>query len=207
MMFDATRFMAAPGLARILAYGVQMLVLGVISGIFFMTLDGLDLGGHLQISQSLALLTVMLFFGLLFKYATDIAREQISGMPSLGLHDIGRMGTSAAMTGASMLTTAGLGALGTFAGMRLSLPSFGSGANGLPGAAGGSVMSLGLPGGGMGASGASSLPRAAARLLENPNYTSWAEARDLPRSAQRLLSGTSRNLPPPPPPRLPPPRS
>jgi TrbL/VirB6 plasmid conjugal transfer protein len=43
LMFDATRFMAAPGLARILAYGVQMLVLGLVTGLFFMVLDAFDL--------------------------------------------------------------------------------------------------------------------------------------------------------------------
>jgi type IV secretory pathway TrbL component len=209
MMFDATRFMAAPGLARILAYGVQMLVLGVAAGLFFMTLEGLDLSGHLEISQSLALLTVMLFFGLLFKYTTDIAREQISGMPSLGLHDIGRGGAQAAMTGASMLGTAAAGALGTFAGMRLS----GFGGSGTSTSissaspSGGSVMASGGGGGMSTIGGGASIPRAAARLLENPNYASWTEARDLPKSAQRLLSSQSRDLPPPPPSVPPPPRA
>lgn len=195
MMFDATRFMAAPGLARILAYGVQMLVLGVAAGLFFMTLEGLQLSEHLEVSQSLALLTVMLFFGLLFKYTTDIAREQISGMPSLGLHDIGRGGAQAVMTGASMAATAGLGALGTFAGIRMAGLGGGGGlglppgAAGAPGASGGSLMAPGISGGGMAGAGSSSIPGAAARLLENPNYASWSEGRDLPKSAHRLLQG------------------
>lgn len=207
MMFDATRFMAAPGLARILAYGVQMLVLGVAAGLFFMTLEGLDLSGHLEISQSLALLTVMLFFGLLFKYTTDIAREQISGMPSLGLHDIGKGGAQAAMTGASMLGTAAVGALGTFAGMRLA--GFGGGGASISSSSpsGGSVMASGGGGGMAAIGGGTSIPKAAARLLENPNYTSWTEARDLPKSAQRLLSAQSKDLPPPPPSLPPPPRA
>lgn len=190
MMFDSTRFMAAPGLARILGYGVQMLVLGLVTGLFFMTLETFDLSGHLHVGQSIALLTVMFFFGLLFKYTTDLAREQISGMPSLDLHDTGRMAGRAVGTAASLLGTAGAVGLGTLGGLKLgggAARSIGGGASSLSGA---------MTGGG-GAGAGQGAPAAAFRMLARPPIdATWTEARDLPKSATRMLEAR-RALPPP----------
>src|SRR6185503_9613637 len=73
----------------------------------------------LHVGQSVALLVVMFFFGLLFKYTTDLAREQISGMPTLDLHDTGRLAGRAAGTAASMIGGIGTVALGTLGGLRM----------------------------------------------------------------------------------------
>lgn len=199
MMFDSTRFMAAPGLARIVAYGTQMLVLGLATGMFFMVLDALDLSGHLHVGQSISLLVVMFFFALLFKYTTDIAREQHSGMPTLGLHDIGR--TAGQIVGAAASTvgtigTVGLGALAMSRAAAISRPATASYAMTGPGAAGGSAGAIGGP------------PPSVARMLNKPSVdATWTEARDLaPASVQRML-GQSRKALPAPPRQLPPPRS
>jgi type IV secretory pathway TrbL component len=208
LMFEGTRFMAAPGLARILAYGVQMLVLGLATGLFFMTLDALDLSGHLQVNQSLALLVVMFFFALLFKYTTDLAREQVSGMPSLGLHDIGHTMGRGAMMGAAMLPGAAgvAGAMLRSAGGMPSLPSFRGPAMGWRGPSGGGSAGGGssMPStGGIGGGGA---PASVHRMLARPPIdATWTEARDLPKTASRLLEA-QRSLPAPPR-QLPPPRS
>jgi type IV secretory pathway TrbL component len=208
MMFEGTRFMAAPGLARILGYGVQMLVLGIATGLYFMALDALDLSGRLQVGQSVSLLTVMFFFVLVFKYTTDIAREQVSGMPSLGLHDIGHTVGRGAMMGATMLPGAAgvAGAMLRSAGGMPSLPSFRAPAMGWRGpssggsAGGGSTMPST---GGMGGGGA---PASVFRMLnQQPIDATWTEARDLPKTASRLLQA-QRSLPAPPR-QLPPPRS
>lgn len=190
MMFDATRFMGAPGLARILAYGVQMLVLGLTTGLFFTVLDAFNLSGHLHVGQSVALLVVMFFFALLFKYTTDLAREQISGMPSLDLHDGGRLAGRSIGTAASMLGTAGAAALGTLGAMRL-----GGGAARSIGAA-----SSGASAGGAMTSGGGAMPNApgaAFRMLDRPPIdATWTEARDLPKSATRMIEAR-RALPSP----------
>lgn len=202
MMFDATRFMAAPGLARILAYGVQMLVLGLSTGLFFVTLDALDLSGHLHVGQSIALLVVMFFFGLLFKYTTDLAREQISGMPSLDLHDGGRLGAQAVGAAAGMLGAVAAPALGTLGALKLagrSGASLGGGAASSAGTA--------LTGGASGGGGSSAAPSAAMRILNKPPIdATWTEARDLPKSATRMLEARRATLPPPPR-QLPPPNA
>jgi type IV secretory pathway TrbL component len=209
LMFDATRFMAAPGLARILAYGVQMLVLGLVTGLFFMVLDAFDLSGHLRVGQSVALLVVMFFFVLLFKYTTDLAREQVSGMPTLDLHDTGRLAGRAAGTAASMIGGIGTIGLGTLGAIRLAGPAGGS----LPGASVGATSSA-MRSSAMGSSGSSSgsggaiagAPAAVRRMLDKPPIdATWTEARDLPKTAARLLEAR-RSLPPPPR-QLPPPRS
>lgn len=207
MMFESTRFMAAPGLARILAYGVQMLVLGLATGLFFMTLDALDLSGHLQVDQSLALLVVMFFFALLFKYTTDLAREQVSGMPSLGLHDVGHTMGRGAMMGAAMLPGAAgvAGAMLRSAGGMPSLPSFRGPAMGWRGSSGGGSAGAGssMPStGGMGGG----APASVSRMLNKPPIdATWTEARDLPKTAARLLEAQRSLLAPPR--QLPPPRS
>jgi hypothetical protein len=213
LMFDATRFMAAPGLARILAYGVQMLVLGLVTGLFFMVLDAFDLSGHLRVGQSVALLVVMFFFVLLFKYTTDLAREQISGMPTLDLHDTGRLAGRAAGTAASMIGGIGTVALGTLGGLRLARMAGSTAGNtiaSLPATPPGTASPGGFRAGdgpGMGGGpGMAGIPASAVRLLARPPVdAAWTEARDLPKTAARLLEA-QRALPPPPR-QLPPPRS
>ncbi|UEM08184.1 type IV secretion system protein (plasmid) [Skermanella rosea] len=197
MMFDGTRFMAAPGLARILAYGVQMLVLGLATGLFFMVLEALDLSGQLHVGQSLSLLVVMFFFALLFKYTTDIAREQISGMPTLGLHDVGRtVGqlAGAAASAVGTIGTVGLGALAMSRAAAISRSASAPHAMTGSGAAGGSAGAIGSP------------PPSVTRMLNKPPIdATWTEARDLaPASVQRMLGQGQKTLPPPR--QLPPPR-
>jgi hypothetical protein len=132
-------------------------------------------------------------------------------MPTLDLHDTGRLAGRAAGTAASMIGGIGTVALGTLGGSRLArlagstagntiasqpvtLPGTtspgGSGAGGGPGT-----------GGGPGMAGA---PASAVRLLARPPIdATWTEARDLPRTAarlleaQRALSAPPRQLPPP----------
>jgi hypothetical protein len=151
----------------------------------------------------------MFFFVLLFKYTTDLAREQISGMPTLDLHDTGRL----AGTVASMLGGIGTVALGTLGGLRLARMAGSTAGNTiasppttLPGTVspGGSGAGGGLGiGGGLGTAG---IPASAVRLLARPPIdATWTEARDLPKSAARLLEA-QRALPQPPR-QLPPPRS
>jgi hypothetical protein len=203
LMFDATRFMGAPGLARILAYGVQMLVMGLVCGLFFMTLDGLQMSSRLEVHQSIGILVVMFFFALLFKYTTTIAREQISGMPTMDLHDVGR----AAVGAGAMMAGPALGALGAFAGARMGSigsraagSSLGSsvGGSGGSGASGGSMMRAATPTGGGGGGGYVPLPSTAQRLLERPPIdTTWTESRDLPKSATRMLANQQKQLPKP----------
>jgi hypothetical protein len=180
-----------------------------------MTLDALDLSGHLRVGQSVALLVVMFFFGLLFKYTTDLAREQISGMPTLDLHDTGRLAGRAAGTAASMVGGIGTVALGTLGGSRLARMAGSTAGNTiasqpatLPGtASSGESGAGGEPGNGMGGGpGIAGAPASAVRLLARPPIdAAWTEARDLPKSAARLLEA-QRALPPPPR-QLPPPRS
>jgi type IV secretory pathway TrbL component len=210
LMFDATRFMAAPGLARILAYGVQMLVTALICGLYFMTLDILDLSGHLEVSQSIALLTIMFAFALLFSWTNNIAREQISGMPSLDFHD-GARALGAAGSMLSAMAVPAMGALGAFGGARMAgigaqqaagaaasaaMPQGGAG-----GAAGGASSALsrmsGMSGEVMsGGAGGGRAPASARRMLESPMMEgSWTEARDLPKSATRMLTNEQGRLP------------
>ncbi|QQP92717.1 type IV secretion system protein (plasmid) [Skermanella sp. TT6] len=204
LMFEGTRFMAAPGLARILAYGVQMLVLGLTTGLFFMTLDALDLSGHLKVDQSLALLVVMFFFGLLFKYTTDIAKEQVTGVPTLSLHDTGQLAGRAAATAASMVGHIGTVGLGTLGALRLTGAATAGRYASIPTSTSGAAASSGMRHAVEG--GAAEAPATVARLLNrSPIDATWTEARDLPRTAARLLE--ARRALPPPPRQLPPPRS
>ena len=193
MVFGATRFMGSPGLARMLAYGVQMMVMALTTGLFFMTLEALDMSGHLRVEQSIALLAVMFAFALLFKWTGNIAREQISGMPSLDFHDGARLaGNVAAGTAGAigkMIAGAAIPALAYNFGRRMGAQAGGSG--------GGGMSSVGSKGG---------APAAAVRMLERPmNEATWTEARDLPRSASRMLEARKVALPAPNK-QLPPPR-
>ena len=52
-LFDWGRFMAAPGIARIMAYGVQMLVMSMVAGLMFSTLDALKLSDRLQADEAI----------------------------------------------------------------------------------------------------------------------------------------------------------
>ncbi|UEM07638.1 type IV secretion system protein (plasmid) [Skermanella rosea] len=204
LMFEGTRFMAAPGLARILAYGVQMLVLSLATGLFFMTLDALDLSGHLHVGQSVALLVVMFFFGLLFKYTTDIAKEQVTGVPTLSLHDTGQLAGRAAATAASMVGHIGTVGLGTLGALRLTGAATAGRYASIPTSTSGAAASSGMRHAVEG--GAAEAPATVARLLNrSPIDATWTEARDLPRTAARLLE--ARRALPPPPRQLPPPRS
>lgn len=196
MVFGATRFMGSPGLARMLAYGVQMMVMALTTGLFFMTLEALDMSGHLRVEQSIALLAVMFAFALLFKWTGNIAREQISGMPSLDFHDGARLAGSAAGAVGKMISGVAMPALAYNLGSRMAGQAAGT-AGGAMTSAGGGMSSVGSRGG---------APAAAVRMLERPmTEATWTEARDLPRSASRMLEARKVALPAPNK-QLPPPR-
>lgn len=193
LLFEWGRFMAAPGLARLMAYGIQMLVMSLVAGLMFSTLDSLKLSDRLVADEALATLAIVAFFCFLFYNTTNIAKEQISGMPILSLNEAGNALTKGTMAALSMLPGLGkiaAGAMGGMGGMP-SMPSFRGGA---PGVGGGSPRMGGSPGGagaGPGLIGAPP-PASAMRMLNKPTTidATWTEARDLgPKSAQRMLAG------------------
>lgn len=201
LLFDWSRFMAAPGIARFLAYGVQMLVMSLAAGLMFSVLDGLQLSDRMEADEALATLVIVAFFTFLFIKTTDIAREQISGMPMLSLNEFGNGLMRGAMAGAGMISRVGMGTLGGLGGMP-QIPNMPS-------------MSMGWRGGSGGASGATmgsagGTPGTAQRMLNRgneqrmfpPNRTidgTWSEAKDIaPRAAQRMLGQSQRALPAPP---------
>ena len=203
MLFDWGRFMAAPGIARILAYGVQMLVMSMVAGAMFSTLDALELSDRMTINEVIGTLVIVGFFTFLFFSTTNLAREQISGMPVLSLNEI----TNGLVRAASMLPLPGLPPMGP---LKLPAPRVSGNASApygmsFPG-------SKGAPGGGSG--GALPPPAAAQRMLNKPPIdATWTEAKDLaPKAAQRMLGQAQRAIPdnstkalPSPPRQLPPP--
>jgi type IV secretory pathway TrbL component len=189
LLFEWGRFMAAPGLARFMAYGVQMLVMSMVAGLMFSTLDALKLTDRLTANEAIATLVIVAFFAFLFLNTTNIAKEQISGMPVLSLNEFGNALTKGTMAALSMLPGLGKVAAGALGGMP-SMPSFRGGAPGIgsgpPGMGGG-------PGGaGAGPGRIGSAPASAMRMLSKPTTIdgTWTEAKDLgPKSAQRMLAG------------------
>ena len=201
MVFGSTRFMGSPGLARMLAYGVQMMVMSLTTGLFFMTLEALDMSGHLRVEQSIALLAIMFAFALLFKWTGNISREQISGMPSLDFHDGARLAGNVAGAVGKMISGIAVPALAYNFGKRMAGQAAGAAGTALTttgGSSGGRMSTVGS--GGYGA------PSAAVRMLERPmTEATWTEARDLPKSASRMLEARkvalpepNKRLPPPP---------
>jgi hypothetical protein len=210
ILFEWSRFMGAPGIARFLAYGVQMFVMTIVAGLMFTTLDGLELSDRLTANEAIATFVIVAFFAFLFLNTTTIAKEQISGMPILSLNEAGSALTKGAMAGLSMLP--GIGKLGMGAlGSMPSMPSFRGG-----NAIGGGSIGMGGPSGGAGGGMrqiGGGAPSSAMRMLNKPTIidTTWTDAKDIgPKSAQRMLGG-QKSLPPPsnrlppPPPKLPPP--
>lgn len=219
LLFEQTRFMAAPGLARILAYGVQILVMSLIAGLYFATMEGLELDGRLRADQAITVLALVLFFALLFLVSTTIAREQISGMPNLSLNEPAGLMARGAAGAAGMLPGAARATMGAFggAGGMPSMPRLGGssppGGGGSPlgggagfSAGGGRAMTM-ASGAGSGGSG----PAAAQRMLARARSPQsgkgtiidgeWTEARDLgPKAAQRMVAKAREQgrLPPPP---------
>jgi hypothetical protein len=220
ILFEATRFTAAPGLARLLAYGVQALALSLVTGMMFSTLDALNLTGRLQADHAITVMVVVMFFAFLLWNCTTIAKEQISGMPILSLNEPAIVLGRGAMGAASMLPGVGKAGLGALGGMP-EMPGWRGPSTGWSGSAPG----IGGAPGGTGAAGASaakpagigSAPASVRRLLARSNTIdgTWTDAKDLPpKAVQRLLAQGQRRLPggsppslPPPPRTLPPPRS
>lgn len=184
LLFEWSRFMAAPGVARILAYGIQMLVMSLVAGMMFTTLDALKLSDRLEANEAITTLAIVTFFAFLFYNTTTIAREQISGMPILSLNEFGNALGKAALFGASMMpgvAKAGLGALGGMPG-RPTMPDF----RGTPGPGG-----TGSPGHGGSGGSPSSYTGGGFRPGGGPGTidAEWTEARDLaPPGPQRLLA-------------------
>jgi hypothetical protein len=209
MLFDWSRFMAAPGVARILAYGVQMLVMSIIAGLMFTTLDALELSDRLQAGEAIATLVIVSFFAFLFFNTTNLAREQISGMPVLSLNEPGNALGKGALMAAGALGGMSLSAI-AWGGRNLRVSGTASAPHGMTFS--GSAGSGGGSGGGAGA--ITGAPAAAFRMLDKPPIdATWTEAKDLaPKAAQRMLGQTQRALPdhspkslPAPPRQLPPP--
>ena len=74
LLFEWSRFMAAPGVARILAYGIQTLVMSLVAGMMFTTLDALKLSDRLEADEAMATLAIVTFFAA-FKLRYRILRS------------------------------------------------------------------------------------------------------------------------------------
>lgn len=202
IIFDWSRFMAAPGIARLMAYGVQMLVMSLVAGLMFSTLDTLHLSDRLQANEAITTLVVVAFFAFLFFNTTNIAREQISGMPVLSLNEVGNALGKGAMMAAGAVGGLSLGAISMSRNMSVSKNASAPYGMKFDSAGGGDTKMIGMQ-----------APAAAVRMLERPPIDAeWTEAKDLaPKAAQRMLSQAQRALPdnstktPPPRRQLPPP--
>jgi hypothetical protein len=104
LLAQTTRFVAAPGVARMVQYGIQFFVLSLIVGFVMRFLGGVTFPERPDANEALSFIALTTIFAACFEYANSIAKEHIAGGPvTSGREGINMIqGQVAALTSSTM---------------------------------------------------------------------------------------------------------
>jgi type IV secretory pathway TrbL component len=99
LLLGQTRFMAAPGVVRIIQYGLQFFVVGLLIGLTFRFISGWTFSERPDANEVLSFAIAVGVLSILMKHGMNIAKEHIAGSPITA----GREGASALSEGVGSL--------------------------------------------------------------------------------------------------------
>lgn len=100
LLLGMTRFMAAPGLVRIIQYGLQFFIVGLIIGLTFRFISGWTFSDRPDANEIVSFVIAVGVLAVLLKHGMNVAKEHIAGTPITA----GREGASALTDGMNSLT-------------------------------------------------------------------------------------------------------